>query len=76
MKIGVRYPSSIGLGAQGESLDVSEEGGPVSEVKALAASAEPGVRVSAAPFVVVWVSAALGSEVGAVYACGLNPDGG
>ena len=57
---------------EGESFDVGEEDGPVSEVEASAASAEPCVRVSAAPLAVVWASAAPGSEVCAVYACGLD----
>ena len=63
--------------AQGESLDVGEEDGPVSEVESLTTSAEPGVGVSEAPFIVVAASAAPGSEVCAVDACRLDEaDGG
>jgi len=58
--------------AQGESLDVGEEDGPIPEVEAFPASAEPGVEVTAAPLVVVEASAAPGSEVGAVHAGDLD----
>jgi len=58
--------------AQGESLDVGEEDGPVSEVESLGASAEPCVEVTPAPLAVVEASAAPGSEVCAVDACGLD----
>ena len=56
----------------GESLDVGEEDGSVAQVEASAASAEPCVGISPSPLVVVWASAAPGSEVCAVYACGLD----
>jgi hypothetical protein len=58
--------------AQRESFNVGEEDCAVSEVEASAASAEPCVRVSAASLAVFWASAAPGSEVCAVDACGLD----
>jgi len=57
---------------EGESLDVSEEDGPASEVESLEASAEAGIGVAASSLAVVWTSAALSSEIGAVHAGGLD----
>ena len=62
--------------AEGESFDVGEEDGSVAQVEALAASAEPCVRVAVTSLVVVWASAAPGSEVCAVDACGLDESHG
>ncbi len=58
--------------AEGEAFDVGEEDGSVAQIEALAASAEPCIGVTQALLGVMGVSAASGSEVCAVHACGLD----